>query len=195
MPTIDINGKELHYLDAGYGKPILFGHSFLFNCTSWFPQIQLLSKHYRCIVPDLWGHGLSDAIKQDNYSIEQIADDYWTLTQALGIDNFSIADKNNPLVDNLASSLAKIDSKSASTIALMGKAIFTRRSLLDQLDQISCPTLIIVGNEDVPRPVKESEEMAALIKNSTLEIIESAGHMSNLEQAEKVNQLLSEFFT
>ena len=106
----------------------------------------------------------------------------------------TIADKNNPLVNDLAGSLAKIYSKSASTIALMGKTIFTRRSLLDQLDQISCPTLLIVGNEDVPRPVTESEEMAELIKNSVLEIIGSAGHMSNLEQAEKVNQLLAKFF-
>ena len=90
MPKININGKELHYLDIGEGETILFGHSFLFDCHSWNSQIELLSKHYRCIVPDLWGHGLSDTISQDNYSIEQIADDYWDLTQALGIEKFSI---------------------------------------------------------------------------------------------------------
>lgn len=106
--------------------------------------------------------------------------------------NVTLATINS--IDHLRSSLTKIDSSSASTISLMGRMIFTRRSLLEYLDQISCPTLIIVGNEDVPRPVNESEEMASLIKNSILEIIESAGHMSNLEQPKQINQLLLKFF-
>ena len=38
------------------------------------------------------------------------------------------------------------------------------------------PTAVFVGEDDMPRPPSEAKEMAELIPNSTLQIIESAGH-------------------
>lgn len=75
----------------------------------------------------------------------------------------------------------------------LGRAIFSRRSLMEELKNIKVPTLIIVGEEDLPRPPKESREMAALIPNAKLEIIPGAGHISTLERPQLVNQVLKEF--
>lgn len=90
MPTLEINNRPLHFLDVGTGEPLLFGHSFLWDHRMWDAQIEALSPYFRCIVPDLWGHGRSAPLDCDEYSIEALADDYWDLMQALGIHQFSI---------------------------------------------------------------------------------------------------------
>lgn len=82
----------------------------------------------------------------------------------------------------------------AGKVAL-GKAIFNRRSLLEDLSQIRVPTLIIVGEEDLPRPPKESREMAALIPNAQLAIVPKAGHICTVEQPDYVNGILHEFLS
>lgn len=77
----------------------------------------------------------------------------------------------------------------------LGKAIFNRRSLLDDLKNIHVPTLIIVGEEDLPRPPDEAREMAALIPHAQLEIIPKAGHICTVERPAYVNEILSRFLT
>jgi 3-oxoadipate enol-lactonase len=65
----------------------------------------------------------------------------------------------------------------------------------DLLSHINVPTLIIVGENDQLTPLAESEKMHRLIDGSRLEIIEGAGHVSNLEQAEAFNRVLADFLT
>ena len=62
------------------------------------------------------------------------------------------------------------------------------------LSQISCPTLIIVGEQDAPTPPAEAHYMKDRIPDSKLVTIPQAGHMSNLEQSDAFNKALSEFF-
>jgi pimeloyl-ACP methyl ester carboxylesterase len=55
------------------------------------------------------------------------------------------------------------------------------------------PALIVVGRHDAITPTKDSEQMHREIAGSLLEIIEEAGHVSNLEQPDKFNQALLGF--
>jgi len=89
MPNIIINNQKLHYLDQGNGPVLLFGHSYLWSSSMWQQQIAELSKEYRCIVPDLWGHGRSAPLNEPP-SIQSLADDYWALLQALNIERCSV---------------------------------------------------------------------------------------------------------
>jgi len=61
------------------------------------------------------------------------------------------------------------------------------------LATISVPTLILVGEEDVITPPAESQAMHAAIRGSRLEIIQGAGHLSNLERPANFNHVLGEF--
>ena len=61
------------------------------------------------------------------------------------------------------------------------------------LSQISCPTLIIVGEHDVATPPAEAQYMKDRIQDAKLVTIPQAGHMSNLEQSDAFNRALSEF--
>lgn len=58
------------------------------------------------------------------------------------------------------------------------------------LPGITCPTLLIAGQEDRVCPVALHEEMAALIPKSKLEVIEGCGHLSTLEQPERVTRCI-----
>jgi len=51
----------------------------------------------------------------------------------------------------------------------------------------------VVGAEDVLTPVREAEILHDAIRGSRLEVIEHAGHVSNLERPAAFNHVLSEF--
>lgn len=61
------------------------------------------------------------------------------------------------------------------------------------LSTITCPTLIVVGEDDQATPVAESRYMADRIPNATLVTIPQAGHLSNVEQPDVFNQALASF--
>lgn len=72
-------------------------------------------------------------------------------------------------------------------------ALAERSETCSSLGEISIPTLIICGREDAVTPLAQSESMNAAIKGSKLQIIENAGHVSNLEQPHEFAKYLSEF--
>lgn len=265
MNKIQLNQANMAYLDQGSGHPIVMGHSYLWDAHMWQPQINVLSKNYRCIVPDLWSHGQSAPLAQSTYTLTSLGEDYWQFTQALQLKQFTLiglsvggmwathialnyphavsalvlmdtyvgrepvetqttylgmmdelerdgqftpafAKKVAPyffardaiqtqptLVENFIQGLYAIPRTHITGKVALGRAIFTRPSLLEQLAQIHIPTLIIVGEEDLPRPPKEAQAMAKLIPNAQLEIIPQAGHISCLEQPGRVNEVLLKF--
>ncbi|HXD34231.1 MAG TPA: alpha/beta fold hydrolase [Pyrinomonadaceae bacterium] len=75
--------------------------------------------------------------------------------------------------------------------ALRGMA--QRRDQTSFLSRVVAPALIVVGSEDMITPVSESELMHREIGGSRLKVIEGAGHVSNIEQTENFNHVLSTF--
>jgi len=59
---------------------------------------------------------------------------------------------------------------------------------------IQCPTLIMTGREDKVCTPAMHDEMAKLIPNSTLAIIEHCGHLSTLEQPEEINKIIKNWW-
>jgi pimeloyl-ACP methyl ester carboxylesterase len=73
------------------------------------------------------------------------------------------------------------------------EAMMNRPDSTPILPTIDVPTMIVVGDEDVPTPPKEARAMHELIPGSRLEILEGAGHVSNVERAAAFNHVTSEF--
>jgi len=87
---ITIDGQALSYIDIGQGPVLLFGHSYLWDAHMWAPQIALFSQHYRCIVPDLWGHGMSMPMPSRCRDLRDIAAHMLTLLDTLQIETCSV---------------------------------------------------------------------------------------------------------
>jgi 3-oxoadipate enol-lactonase len=67
--------------------------------------------------------------------------------------------------------------------------------LTDRLGAITCPTLVIVGKEDQGTPVAASEAIRDRIQGAELVVLDSAAHLSNVEQAEAFTQALVGFLS
>jgi pimeloyl-ACP methyl ester carboxylesterase len=265
MPSLRLRGSHLHYLDQGTGFPLVFGPSYLWDARMWAPQVQGLSSRYRCIVPELWGHGESGHVPEIPYTFVALAEDMAAFVTALRLDSFALVGlsvggmwaarlalampervralvlldsfvgaepaatqtryfamldaveragafpaplveqvvplyfapatltRDDGLVAGFRQALLGMDRERLPSVVALGRAIFARESILDRLGEVRCPTLIGVGRHDRPRPVAEARAMAERIPGARFEIIEDAGHISNLEQPARVLALLEDF--
>ncbi|TET44248.1 MAG: alpha/beta hydrolase [Dehalococcoidia bacterium] len=65
--------------------------------------------------------------------------------------------------------------------------------IMDKVDQIEVPTLILCGSEDEMTPPKYSSYLAARIKGSDLTVIDGGAHFVFVEKPEAVNQAIEQF--
>lgn len=94
------------------------------------------------------------------------------------------------VVQRVRTMMAATDPRGAAA-ALRGMA--ARRDHTLSLPSIIAPTLIIVGSLDRVTPLADAELMHREIRGSRLEVIEGAGHVSNLERPTQFNYALKDF--
>jgi pimeloyl-ACP methyl ester carboxylesterase len=70
------------------------------------------------------------------------------------------------------------------------QAIMGRPDSRPDLGAIKCPTLVLVGDDDQATPPELSREIAAAVPGSRLIVIADSGHLSTLEQPERVTEAL-----
>ncbi len=65
--------------------------------------------------------------------------------------------------------------------------------LMDRVQRIAAPTLIICGEADRLTPPKYSQYLSQQIPGARLHLLSGAGHMLMLEQAERVTEIIADF--
>ncbi|WP_070962222.1 alpha/beta fold hydrolase [Vibrio sonorensis] len=267
MNQFAVDSHHIAYQDIGQGPVLVLGHSFLWDSQMWAPQIEVLSQHYRCIVPELWSHGASSHAPQGKNSLKNYAQAILELMDHLQVETFSIIGLSvggmwgaeltcmapervkslvlmdtfvglepevahnkyfamletisaaqmvpMPIVENVvplffapktieanpvfvqrfAKELAAISGEQAVEVARIGRMVFGRRDLMEEVEKLALPVLIAAGQQDKPRPMLESFLMHDAIAGSQLVQIPDAGHIANLEQPEFVNKMLVEFLS
>ncbi len=86
-----------------------------------------------------------------------------------------------------------IDTATPQGIAAASRGMAARADATDLLAHISCPTLVIVGEEDTLTPPSTARNYAAQIPGAQLVVIPHAGHLSNLEQPQAFIQAIRQF--
>jgi pimeloyl-ACP methyl ester carboxylesterase len=99
--------------------------------------------------------------------------------------------RENPDVASYVRNL--ILASSGDAIAGCLNALMTRPDSTPLLSSIHCPTLIVVGEEDVLTPPAMSRDLQRAIAGSELAVLRRAGHLSNLEQPAAFNAELARF--
>lgn len=112
-----------------------------------------------------------------------------TLPKLLGAST----QQRNPQLVETVRDIIRTTSPQGIVRALRGMA--ARPDSNELLAKISCPTLILVGEEDTLTPPAESEAMARAIPGARLGKLTGAGHLSNLEQPIQFDSLLFDFLT
>lgn len=98
--------------------------------------------------------------------------------------------KRPEIVKRLREMMVRTNPEGAAA-ALRGMA--QRQDQTSFLSRIIAPTLIIVGSEDALTPVADAELLHREIGGSRLQVIEGAGHVSNLERPEEFNRAFIKF--
>lgn len=81
----------------------------------------------------------------------------------------------------------------ASGVIGAATAMLSRIDSTDTLEQITVPTLVMVGEEDTLTPLSDAIAMSAGIRGARLVTIRAAGHLAPLEQPAVVNAAIAEF--
>lgn len=68
-----------------------------------------------------------------------------------------------------------------------------KEDLSTDMARIHLPTLIVCGRHDKDTPLRFGQKMYATIKNSSLVVLEHAGHFSFVDQPEKFAEVLKKF--
>ena len=87
------------------------------------------------------------------------------------------------------------DDTGAEAFVRQQTAIMNRVDSRPGLASIACPTLVVVGEQDVLTPPDRAAEMAAAIPNARQVVVPDCGHLSTLEQPEALTQALVDFLS
>lgn len=93
-----------------------------------------------------------------------------------------------PVIDTWLDKLGKVK-RSGTKKAIYG--VIDRKPVLDELGDITAPTLVIVGEDDAATPVEKSQTIHEHIAGSRLEIIPECGHSATLEKPDEVTALIA----
>ncbi|MCW2667721.1 MAG: alpha/beta hydrolase fold protein [Frankiales bacterium] len=78
---VEVGGLSVHVAEAGRGEPLVLLHGWPQHWYCWRHVVPLLAGSYRLVMPDLRGHGWTDA--RAPYDKEQLATDLLGLLNAM----------------------------------------------------------------------------------------------------------------
>ena len=64
-------------------------------------------------------------------------------------------------------------------------------NLLDDLERIDAPVLVVAGRDDAAIPLEHAERIVTRIPGAQLAVVEQAGHLATVEQPQKITELLA----
>ncbi len=102
------------------------------------------------------------------------------------------AGRDHDLVRRIFAMMLSTDPAGAAA-ALRGRAQRPDYSTL--LASIACPALVVAGSYDVHSPSEVIEQMVAALPNPELEAFEKSGHLPNLEEPDRFNDVVGQFAT
>jgi pimeloyl-ACP methyl ester carboxylesterase len=83
--------------------------------------------------------------------------------------------------------------KNEKSITKAVTGVIQRKSVEDELQHITCPTLILVGTEDKATIPEKAEFIASKISQAKLVYIQNGGHTSSIEEPEQYNEAILRF--
>lgn len=85
LPVAEVNGIHLYYEEHGKGFPLVLAHGAGGNHISWWQQVPVFSRKYRCVTFDHRGWGLS--LDERDLGPAVFVDDLTALVDHLGLDD------------------------------------------------------------------------------------------------------------
>lgn len=101
--------------------------------------------------------------------------------------------ENKAMLDDRAKAFSKVDDSYFEGQKILYRTFKDDVYMTDELKTIQCPSLIIVGQDDLLKRVKFSDILAREIPNSEYIIIPNAGHVGIFEKYRELNSMIYGF--
>jgi pimeloyl-ACP methyl ester carboxylesterase len=105
----------------------------------------------------------------------------------------AVAHQGDRTLERIVRTMA--DETGAEAFVRQQTAIMQRIDSRPGLAAIACPTLVLVGEQDVLTPPDRAAEIAAAIPHARQVVVPDCGHLSTLEQPEVLTQSLVDFLS
>lgn len=176
-------------LTKNSGDLILIGHSM--GARVVFEMVRLASERIKAII--ILDTGIHPYKKGEEIRRQKLVDlaynegmktlaDLWLPRMVC-----SKSQKNAKLMNTLTEMVKR---KTPEIHKNQIKALLNRPNASLTVKNISCPTLIMVGKQDVWSPVEQHQHIQKAIKGSELKIIDKAGHFAPIEQPKAVTKVI-----
>jgi 3-oxoadipate enol-lactonase len=142
MPYATIGGRDLRlfYLDLSEEKvdkpPLLFLHGFTLDHRMWLPNAPFFKDHYRVLLLDAKGHGLSDA-PESGYSRADRVSDVTEFMDALGLDKAHVIGASMGGSTAIGLALASPERLASITLVDTGAAGYAVSKNISRIDKIA----------------------------------------------------------
>lgn len=73
------------------------------------------------------------------------------------------------------------------------EAVIYRKGMEEEIRKIKCPTMVVVGDEDVATKPEKAKFIQMAIPNAVLHMVPGAGHSSSIEKPDEINRLIREW--
>lgn len=80
-----------------------------------------------------------------------------------------------------AREIQRIQEKDPHQLYWAVRAVIERGSITEHLSVLSCPTMVVVGDEDVATPKRYAERIRSAIPGASLRVLSMVGHLSAIE--------------
>jgi pimeloyl-ACP methyl ester carboxylesterase len=199
----EVNGTRLYFEVAGSGHPMILIHGFTLDNRMWDDQFDTFALHYQVIRFDVRGFGKSALPTCESYSY---AADLKALIDHLGISHAYVLGLS--LGGMIAIDFALEHPEATDALILADTALggfqwqkFGKDNpfpgldppAIERLDRISAPTLIIVGELDLV----DFHSIAGILKEqipaARKVVLPDVGHVSNMEDPGKFNEIVLGF--
>jgi pimeloyl-ACP methyl ester carboxylesterase len=70
---VEVSDRRQRYLDAGAGWPVILLHPFPLHADFWRPQLERITRGWRCLAPDLRGFGPA-AVPPERRTLDDLAE-------------------------------------------------------------------------------------------------------------------------
>jgi pimeloyl-ACP methyl ester carboxylesterase len=187
MESLDI--ESAHVIGVSMGGFI--AQQIAVSCPERIKSLVLMSTHF----------GGPNAIVADKRTMAMMfasPTETITLEQALGM-RYSVAytpqflRENRTLLKQIQEWTEQNPQPIFARLHQAAATISSEFNLEEEVKQISVPTLILQGANDLMVPPKNAEMLAENISKSKLVLLEGGPHLSLFEQYEKVNQVILTF--
>ena len=171
---------RIAYYDVGRGKPLVLLHGNGEDSSYWNAQIPELTRFYRVIAVDSRGHGASGS-GGHGLSFEMMAEDLKPQVQLPVMAGYGVA-----------AALSRFSKKAARRRDVLGLMVHPYGVTMNDLERLTMPTLIIVGEHDAIRE-KQTKEMASHIPHCEVEVFRDGDHFVAAKQPSRFNRTVIEF--